>query len=162
MIIKVLAKNGLQGERETEHTGVWVNGAKVAAIGLNASRWITSHGFSLNVNPDLTAFEAIVPCGIQGRPVTRLHDLVAPQQDTTAPTAVVAAGAGAATERPRAQILQAFEDVFGLDMLVKEVDGDAPPYVVEAKLFPTGCDNQKLLERLKLDGRRQLQLGRRR
>lgn len=72
----MLGRYGLEGERETEHTGVWVGGAKVAAIGLNASRWVTSHGFSINVNPDLRAFDAIVPCGIQGRPVTRLCDLI--------------------------------------------------------------------------------------
>lgn len=72
----MLGRYGLEGERETEHTGVWVGGAKVAAIGLNASRWVTSHGFSVNVNPDLRAFDAIVPCGIQGRPVARLCDLI--------------------------------------------------------------------------------------
>ncbi|CAN0546876.1 unnamed protein product, partial [Ectocarpus sp. 12 AP-2014] len=59
VVIRVLGRYGLEGGRETEHTGVWVGGAKVAAIGLNASRWVTSHGFALNVNPDLSAFEAI-------------------------------------------------------------------------------------------------------
>jgi lipoate-protein ligase B len=47
-----------------------VDDAKIAAIGMNASRWVTIHGLSLNVNPDLQAFERIVPCGIQDRRVT--------------------------------------------------------------------------------------------
>ncbi|GBG32765.1 Octanoyltransferase [Hondaea fermentalgiana] len=64
VIIATLATYGLEGSRKEEYTGVWVDDAKVCAIGLNASRWITSHGFALNVTTDLEAFSRIVPCGI--------------------------------------------------------------------------------------------------
>eukprot|EP00611_Tribonema_gayanum_P006028 TRINITY_DN1528_c0_g1_i4.p1 TRINITY_DN1528_c0_g1~~TRINITY_DN1528_c0_g1_i4.p1 ORF type:complete len:256 (-),score=50.55 TRINITY_DN1528_c0_g1_i4:1378-2115(-) len=57
MIMSVLARRGVQGERDPGNTGVWVGNRKYAAIGLNASRWVTSHGFALNVCPDLSAFD---------------------------------------------------------------------------------------------------------
>lgn len=60
----MLAEFGLVGSRNQEYTGVWVGDAKVAAIGVNVSRWVTMHGFALNVNCDLTGFERVVPCGI--------------------------------------------------------------------------------------------------
>ncbi|CAM9406538.1 unnamed protein product [Chrysoparadoxa australica] len=76
VIIGTLDHYGLKGERDEEHTGVWVGGAKVAAIGLNASRWVTTHGFALNVCPDMTNFEGIVPCGIKDRPVSSMKHLL--------------------------------------------------------------------------------------
>ncbi|MFS8819275.1 lipoyl(octanoyl) transferase LipB [Synechococcus sp. W60.1] len=72
VVIQTLAHFGLQGERIPGLTGVWVQGRKVAAIGIKVSRWVTYHGFALNVCPDLAAFEAIVPCGIPDRPVGSL------------------------------------------------------------------------------------------
>ena len=64
---------GLQNaDRDDEHTGVWIGDRKIAAIGIAASRWITSHGFSINVSSDLRYFDAIRPCGIEGRGVTSL------------------------------------------------------------------------------------------
>lgn len=72
VIIRVLAVYGLKGNRLTGLTGVWVEGRKVAAIGIKVSRWITMHGFALNVCPDLTGFERIVPCGIPDKPVGSL------------------------------------------------------------------------------------------
>lgn len=59
----------LLGEREPGLTGVWVGGAKAAALGVRAARWATYHGLALNVNPDLSYFDHIVPCGIAGREV---------------------------------------------------------------------------------------------
>lgn len=59
----------LVGEREPGLTGVWVRGAKAAALGVRAARWATYHGLALNVNADLSYFGKIVPCGIEGREV---------------------------------------------------------------------------------------------
>jgi len=72
VLVQTLAHFGLQGERIPGLTGVWVQGHKVAAIGIKVSRWVTYHGFALNVCPDMAAFEAIVPCGIPDRPVGSL------------------------------------------------------------------------------------------
>ncbi|MFM2431140.1 MAG: hypothetical protein RLZZ511_2353 [Cyanobacteriota bacterium] len=72
VIIQVLAHYDLPGERIDGLTGVWVEGRKVAAIGIKVSRWITMHGFALNVCPDLAGFAHIVPCGIGDRPVGSL------------------------------------------------------------------------------------------
>lgn len=58
--------SGLQGERLEGLTGVWLEGRKVAAIGVRARQWITYHGLALNVDMDLTPFQDIVPCGISG------------------------------------------------------------------------------------------------
>lgn len=76
VLISVLANYGLQGERIEGLTGVWVDGHKVAAIGIKASRWITMHGFSLNICPDLSGFQQIVPCGIGDRPVGSLAQFI--------------------------------------------------------------------------------------
>lgn len=72
VLIEVLATYGLPGDRLPGLTGVWVEGVKVAAIGIKVSRWITMHGFALNVCPDLSGFEQIVPCGIADKPVGSL------------------------------------------------------------------------------------------
>ena len=69
VLIRTLADYGLKGDRISGLTGVWVEGRKVAAIGIKVSRWITMHGFALNVCPDLSGFTRIVPCGIEDRPV---------------------------------------------------------------------------------------------
>jgi lipoyl(octanoyl) transferase len=76
VLIRVAADYGLTGERVAGLTGVWVGGDKVAAIGIRIARWITSHGFALNVATDLGYFDLIVPCGIADRGVTSLSKLV--------------------------------------------------------------------------------------
>ena len=72
VVIRVLASYDLEGVRSDAGTGVWVGDNKIAAIGLSASKWVSMHGFSINVDPDLGAFRQIVPCGIEGRGVTSL------------------------------------------------------------------------------------------
>jgi len=76
VLIRVLARFGLEGRRAEGMTGVWVGGEKVAAIGVAIRRWVTWHGVALNVCPNLDHFGLIVPCGIRGRGVTSLARLL--------------------------------------------------------------------------------------
>lgn len=76
VLIRVAGDYGLKGERVEGLTGVWIAGEKVAAIGIRIARWITSHGFALNVTTDLDYFNLIVPCGIADRGVTSLSRLL--------------------------------------------------------------------------------------
>jgi lipoyl(octanoyl) transferase len=89
VVIEVLARLGLVGERIPGLTGVWLGGEKVAAIGIKVSRWITMHGFALNVCPDLQRFGTIVPCGIGDRPVGSLHQWLPQIQMATVQELVV-------------------------------------------------------------------------
>lgn len=76
VLIRVLDDFGIRGQRVPGFTGVWVGDEKVAAIGVAFRRWISYHGFALNVDPDLTFFHGIVPCGIADRGVTSLARLI--------------------------------------------------------------------------------------
>ena len=75
-LIDALARFGIAAARipQRGYEGVWVDGAKVAAIGVHISRWITSHGFALNVETDLSYFQYIVPCGLR-KPVCSLRSI---------------------------------------------------------------------------------------
>lgn len=73
-IIDSLGSFGISAERVKGATGVWVDGAKIAAIGVHISRWVTSHGFALNYSTDLTYFQYIVPCGLT-KPVISMERL---------------------------------------------------------------------------------------
>ena len=78
VIIKVMADYGLKGTRSDGETGVWLDvgtpfARKICAMGVRASRWVTMHGFALNVNSDLGYFDNIVPCGIRGKMVVSLN-----------------------------------------------------------------------------------------
>lgn len=100
VLIRVLKVYGLSGDRIPGLTGVWVEGRKVAAIGIKVKRWVTMHGFALNVCPDLSGFEQIVPCGISDRAVGSLSQWIP----------------GISTAEVRQEIVQAFGEVFGLEM----------------------------------------------
>lgn len=76
VLIRTIADFGVTGTRIAGLTGVWVGDEKIAAIGVRIARWITSHGFALNVNTDLDYFRMIVPCGISEKGVTSLSRLL--------------------------------------------------------------------------------------
>jgi lipoyl(octanoyl) transferase len=103
VIIRVLSLYNLPGQRIDGLTGVWVEGEKVAAIGIKVSKWITMHGFALNVCPDLSGFDRIVPCGIPDRGIASMAEFV-PDID---PGLV------------RQQIITAFSDIFGVATIAK-------------------------------------------
>ncbi len=78
MVISTLKEYGLQAVRSEGETGVWLDvgtpfARKICAMGVRASRWVTMHGFALNVNADLGYFDNIIPCGIKGKAVTSLN-----------------------------------------------------------------------------------------
>jgi lipoyl(octanoyl) transferase len=64
-VINALATLGVKGERSHINTGVWVGKNKVCAVGVTASRWVTMHGLAINVTPDLSNYDLIIPCGIK-------------------------------------------------------------------------------------------------
>ena len=76
VLIEVIKNYDLPATRIPGLTGVWIKGVKVGAIGVKVSRWITMHGFSLNINPDLSGFQHIVPCGISDKPVGSLSQFL--------------------------------------------------------------------------------------
>jgi len=81
-VIRSLAHFGIKGERRTGRIGIWVETPagekKIAAVGVRIRHWVTYHGIAINVNPDLTHFGGIVPCGIKEFGVTSFHDLGKP------------------------------------------------------------------------------------
>jgi lipoyl(octanoyl) transferase len=81
-LIETLLQFNVKGERREGRVGIWVSRGgredKIAAIGVRVRRWVTFHGVSLNVDPDLTHFSGIVPCGVKEHGVTSLHDLGLP------------------------------------------------------------------------------------
>jgi len=105
VLIRVLAVYGLKGDRYPGLTGVWLEGRKVAAIGIKVSRWITMHGFALNVSPDLTGFEQIVPCGISDKPVGSLAQWI-PEINI---------------DEVRFKVALAFASVFGVDLVERNL-----------------------------------------
>jgi len=84
VLIRAAADFGIAAERVPGLTGVWVGREKLAAIGVRIARWITSHGFALNVSTDLDQFAAIVPCGIADRGVTSIERLLGRRVDMRA------------------------------------------------------------------------------
>ncbi len=95
--IQLLDGFGLEGRRFPPHTGVWVKDRKIAAIGIKVRRWVSLHGIALNCENDLSPFDAIVPCGIQGYGVTSLSQEL---------------GRSVSVEEAKGAAIRAFETVF--------------------------------------------------
>lgn len=107
VIILTLADYGLKGERSKGETGVWLDPGirgkerKICAMGVRCSRWITMHGFALNVNTDLNYFNFIIPCGIQNKQVTSLQKELGREVDF---------------EEAKDRVKKNFEKVFGVEL----------------------------------------------
>jgi len=101
VIIRVCTDYGFEAERVESLTGVWVDGRKVCAMGIKCSRWVTLHGFALNVNTQLNYFNKIVPCGIADRGVTSLEELSGKKVDEN---------------EVKSRILEHFSDVFSVKL----------------------------------------------
>tara|TARA_Y100000588_G_scaffold269782_1_gene285223 strand:- start:268 stop:660 length:393 start_codon:yes stop_codon:yes gene_type:complete len=90
-LISTVADFGIKGQRRSGRIGVWVDrghgiDVKIAAIGIRVRKWVTFHGVSLNISPDLRMYGAIVPCGIREHGISSLHELgvPAPMKDVDA------------------------------------------------------------------------------
>ncbi|HEY9768441.1 MAG TPA: lipoyl(octanoyl) transferase LipB [Coleofasciculaceae cyanobacterium] len=101
VIINTVANYGLKAYRVPKLTGVWLEGKKIAAIGIKVRRWITMHGFAVNVCPDMSGFEQIVPCGIADKPVASLAEFI--------PNITVA--------KIRVDVAKAFSEVFQVELV---------------------------------------------
>lgn len=108
VIILTLAEYGIHAGRSKGETGVWIDAEipgkarKICAIGIRCSRWITMHGFALNVNTDLSYFDMIVPCGIQNKQVTSMQKELGDRIDM---------------EEVKAAICKNFAAVFGCELI---------------------------------------------
>jgi len=107
VLIRTVARYGVAASREAGMTGAWVGDAKIAAIGVRVERWVTSHGFALNAGADLSGFDLIVPCGLEGKRVTSLAK---------------EAGRGVGLDELRGSLAEVFGEVFGRKMIHGEGD----------------------------------------
>jgi lipoyl(octanoyl) transferase len=107
VIIRVLKEYGIEAGRSSGETGVWIDPGqpgkerKICAIGIRSSRWITMHGFALNVNTDLSHFNFIIPCGIQNKQVTSLEKELGHKVDF---------------EEAKEKVKRSFEEVFNVKL----------------------------------------------
>jgi lipoate-protein ligase B len=108
VVIETLRVYDIEGYRDEDNTGVWVGDNKVAAVGVSSSRWITTHGFAINVDPDLSYFDTsiIIPCGIEGKGVTSISKILRERgvEESSHPSLLEVADA----------TIQSFERVFGV------------------------------------------------
>ena len=109
VIIRTLADYGLKAERSEGETGVWLDvgtpfARKICAMGVRCSRWVTMHGFALNVNTDLGYFDNIIPCGIRGKAVTSLNVELAKETVNL--------------EEVKQRILKHFQELFETELLL--------------------------------------------
>ena len=107
VIIRTIAEYGLQGERSPGETGVWFDvgkpyARKICALGVKASRWVTIHGFALNVNTNMRYFDYIIPCGISDKQVTSMKRELEKEVDY---------------EEVKQKIKKHFSDVFGCELI---------------------------------------------
>ena len=100
VLIRALSAFGIRAARRPPYTGVWVGDRKIAAIGVAVRHWISFHGFALNIDPDLSHFALIHPCGIRHLGVTSIRTLLGRTPSREAVIDAVAGGLAAVWERP--------------------------------------------------------------
>ncbi len=110
VIIRTIAEYGIKGERSKGETGVWIDvgtpfARKICAMGIRTSRWVTMHGFALNVNTDLGYFDNIIPCGIRGKAVASMHAELGKKVDEN---------------EVKQKILKHFKDLFKVEEWINE------------------------------------------
>ena len=109
VLIQTVAEYGITATRTDGQRGIWVGDSKIAAIGVRIARWVTSHGFALNVNTNLDHFQLITPCGIQGRGVTSIANEIGRAVPIEDVRAIVVAKFGEVFDRdvvPRAETIR--------------------------------------------------------
>ncbi|MBS1717448.1 MAG: lipoyl(octanoyl) transferase LipB [Armatimonadetes bacterium] len=109
-LIQTCGAFGLSARRFAPHTGVWIGDRKIAAIGIQARKWVSMHGIALNVENDLKPFQLIVPCGIQGYGVTSLTEELERH---------------VSLEEAEPKLIQAFIEVFGFEGVGPSLAGEA-------------------------------------
>lgn len=108
VIIRTIAHYGIKGMRSPGETGVWIDAdkpgyeRKICALGVRTSRWVTMHGWALNVNTNLEYFDYIIPCGIQNKKVTSIAKEI---------------GRAVSFEEVKTELLRAFADVFSVELI---------------------------------------------
>ncbi len=141
VIIRLLGRFGLSARRREGLTGVWVGDEKIAAIGVAVSRWVAWHGFSLNVSTDLSHFDFIVPCGLDGCKVTSMAKLLAGE---------------VSIREVKQPLIECMAEVFGFDVVNESATlshrGRFPPWL-RRRIPPAGrsAEVRRLLADLKLE-----------
>ena len=109
VMIRAVARYGVQAGRQEGMTGAWVGDRKIGAIGVRVEKWVTSHGFALNANTDLSGFDLIIPCGLKGKGVTSIARETGREVDL---------------DELRRSVVEIFGDVFGRRMIHEGEDPD--------------------------------------
>lgn len=104
VVIRTCADYGIVAERVEGLTGVWVDDEKICAMGIRCSRWVTMHGFAMNVNTDLSYFDHIIPCGITDKKVTSLSRLTGKNEDI---------------EEVKRRLIAHFKEIFEMESIKK-------------------------------------------
>lgn len=125
IVIRALKEvSDIDGTRIPGLTGVWVDGKKVAAMGVRATRWVTYHGLALNVTTDLRPFQKIVPCGIVDKPVASILELLADQSGDIISGDIMdnALYQRQLMEEYRYGLIDAAEQVFGIEFQKEDIN----------------------------------------
>ena len=107
VMIRACARYGVRAAREPGMTGAWVGDAKIGAIGVRVEKWVASHGFAFNANTDLSYFDLIIPCGLEGKNVTSLAKEIGRDVDL---------------DELRRALAEVFGEVFGRTMVDADED----------------------------------------